>query len=139
MTKKNVEPIANIIFDSKNKVTFPVLMAAMEENGINPYGDLDYLSRQIKNCIYWRGLSQNALDILDAIQKFYRVTLQPYGYNPEGVRFYKEKFPDMPVFNHFLIEKMKPATQKKFMSVPYMMPVYFVPTKDAVYIQKPGC
>lgn len=131
------EKIADFIFESNEEVTFPILLAYINKLGITVDGEEDFVSDTLKNCIYWRGISKEAYELLKMANKLYNITLQPYGFDNRGVVFYKEKYPDMPIFNHFLMDKMSPKTQKQFMKKPYMMPVFWVPLSKAKMINRP--
>ena len=137
MDRELIAKVADFIFESEEEMTFPRLLEKMEEIGINTKGEEDFVSISLKNCIYWRNMSKESIEILHGVDKFYNVTLQPYGFDNRGVQFYKEHYPDFPIFNHFLMDKMSPKTQKQFMKKPYLMPVYWVPSSKAKMIVKP--
>ena len=108
MNKEQIKELADFIFESEENVTFPLLLAKINMMGVEVKGEEDFTSGCIKNCIYWKGISKEAIEVLRDIEKFYNVVLQPYGFNQEGVKLYKSWYPDMPIFNHLLIDKMTP-------------------------------
>lgn len=138
MDKEQIKELADFIFESEENVTFPLLLAKINMMGVEVKGEEDFTSGCIKNCIYWKGISKEAIEVLRDIEKFYNVMLQPYGFDQEGVKLYKSWYPDMPIFNHLLIDKMTPKHKKEFMAVPYMMPVYWVPASKAKKIRRPN-
>lgn len=133
----NIEKIADFIFKSEEDMTFPKLLDEMEKLGIHTAGTKDFISDQLSNCIYWRNMSDEATKILHEVNKRYNVTLQPYGFDNKGVAFYRSYYPDFPIFNHFLMDKMSAKTQKEFMKKPYLMPVYWVPISKSHTIKRP--
>lgn len=141
MDRELIAKIADLIFDAEEEMTFPKLLEGMESLGINTKGDCDFESRTmtktLKNCIYWRNMSEEAVELLYAVDKFYNVTLQPYGFDNKGVKLYKEYYPDFPIFNHFLMDKMSPKSQEQFLKKKYLMPVHWVPSSKAKLIVKP--
>lgn len=132
----NKEKIANMIINSEKGMTFPEVLKEMENLGMETKGDLDFLSDSITNCVYWKGINLETLFFLKDIGSEYNLALQPYGFDNKGVTLYKEYFPDQPIFNHFLLDKMSAKYKAKFMRKPYMMPAYWLPYDKTHIITK---